>query len=513
MRDWRRFFPEERPRPLQEEIMDFVVKNWEQCDSFVVEAPTGTGKSAIGVGLARVLASKRNRDFFNEEEFQPNCSYITTTTIELQNQYERCYANKGLLKLYSADHYSCNRRKNLNCADGARIKMTTKLPCPGVCPYRRAKEEFVNGDFGVVNLAYYINETYYAGQLLKRGLMVFDEAHAVGDVVKDFVSLEITEFQLAKYDVKDPPGYNTDRFDMAKLRKWLRHEFTPNVEKEEARIVADRDSWEGAPDDPEYLSVCKECTELDKYLCRVRRVTDTLDPKTWVVDDTKEGMLLTPITPRPFMKEVVTGLNKKNLFMTATILDFDFFVKEHDLDPKHTLFFTASSPFHKDNRKIYFVPCGKLKHNDLQVTMKPFVEAVKIVLDEHLDERGIIFVSSYAQSVELTKQLWSSRLISHFNSSMHEGVDLKDDMSRFQVLLKLPFPSLGSTSIKRRSEMFPEWYAYRTALMLVQASGRSVRNENDRAVTYILDEHFGWFFAKWKRFFPGWWQEALIFAE
>jgi ATP-dependent DNA helicase DinG len=94
--------------------------------------------------------------------------------------------------------------------------------------------------------------------------------------------------------------------------------------------------------------------------------------------------------------------------------------------------------------------------------------------------------------------------------SMHEGVDLKEDLSRFQVILKMPFMSLGSYSIKRRCELYPEWYAYQTVLTLIQSTGRSIRSDTDKATTYILDTNFGWFHAKWRKFFPPYWTNSIV---
>ncbi len=74
--------------------------------------------------------------------------------------------------------------------------------------------------------------------------------------------------------------------------------------------------------------------------------------------------------------------------------------------------------------------------------------------------------------------------------SMINGVDLKDELSRFQVILKVPFPNLVSTKIKKRLDTRPEWYNWKTLVDLLQAYGRSIRNDEDWAETYILDECF-----------------------
>jgi Rad3-related DNA helicase len=73
---------------------------------------------------------------------------------------------------------------------------------------------------------------------------------------------------------------------------------------------------------------------------------------------------------------------------------------------------------------------------------------------------------------------------------MINGVDLKDELSRFKVILKVPFPNLVSNKIKKRLESKPDWYNWKALIDLLQSYGRSIRNEEDWAETYILDECF-----------------------
>ena len=87
--------------------------------------------------------------------------------------------------------------------------------------------------------------------------------------------------------------------------------------------------------------------------------------------------------------------------------------------------------------------------------------------------------------------------------SMMEGVDLSDNLSRFQIICKVPFPYLGDEVVKKRLEKNETWYSYATAKSLIQSLGRSIRNENDFAISYILDSDWTNFFNKNKRMFEG----------
>ncbi len=53
------------------------------------------------------------------------------------------------------------------------------------------------------------------------------------------------------------------------------------------------------------------------------------------------------------------------------------------------------------------------------------------------------------------------------------------------------------------------WYPLQTAKTLIQASGRSIRDAEDYAVTYILDADWESFFRRSSRFFPTDFKERL----
>jgi Rad3-related DNA helicase len=94
---------------------------------------------------------------------------------------------------------------------------------------------------------------------------------------------------------------------------------------------------------------------------------------------------------------------------------------------------------------------------------------------------------------------------------MTEGVDLSDALSRFQIICKTPYPYLGDAVTQKKMQLNPDWYPYQTAKTLIQALGRSVRSEEDFAVSYILDSDFSYFYKRNDRFFPEDFERTLRF--
>jgi Rad3-related DNA helicase len=71
-----------------------------------------------------------------------------------------------------------------------------------------------------------------------------------------------------------------------------------------------------------------------------------------------------------------------------------------------------------------------------------------------------------------------------------EGVDLPDDLCRFIIIVKMPYPNIASKVVKAKMNLFPLWYSSATSNLVIQNIGRGVRNEHDWCTTFILDGCF-----------------------
>ena len=111
------------------------------------------------------------------------------------------------------------------------------------------------------------------------------------------------------------------------------------------------------------------------------------------------------------------------------------------------------------------------KHID--TTLPKMAQAVESILEEHKEDKGIIHCHSYkiANFLKNNVRKGKKRLIfhnsenrdkalrDHINSktpsvlvspSMTEGVDLKDEISRFQIICKVPYPYLGDKLVRKK---------------------------------------------------------------
>jgi Rad3-related DNA helicase len=216
--------------------------------------------------------------------------------------------------------------------------------------------------------------------------------------------------------------------------------------------------------------------------------------------------------------------------MSATVVDKDTFCKSVGVDPNDAAYLRLPSPFPLENRPIHYLGVGSMSMNFIDSTLPKLAETVRSLLDLHATEKGIIHCVNYKIAQYLVEKLKDKRLLIHtsenrdetiekhlsskeptvlISPSMMEGVDLADEASRFQILCKVPFPYLGDRVIQLRKARSNTWYSMMTARAVIQAFGRSIRNDTDHATSYILDSDWERFYRTNAQMFPTEFSSAL----
>jgi len=173
---------------------------------------------------------------------------------------------------------------------------------------------------------------------------------------------------------------------------------------------------------------------------------------------------------------------------------------------------------HKLVTSHLWMDCGK-QFDKLQLEEGDFVQfyaRVKIYekgyqgYDEY-GEKGFSTFLHNKQEVngEVIEEWINSKKRILISPAVKEGVDLKDDLCRFQILLKVPYPSLSDARVKyllmEKNQW--TWYFNETAKDIVQMYGRAVRTPTDHAKFYIVDGSFNDICKK--ATFPKWFLEAI----
>ena len=289
----------------------------------------------------------------------------------------------------------------------------------------------------------------------------------------------------------------------------------------------------------------KENELLDKHACKVRRFLQFYHQDRWVLStvmDQELGMIdsieFRPATISSYARELIFQYGHKVLLMSATILNKKKFCLLNGLDPKEVAFISIPSPFPAQNKPIIFLPSGGMNRKQIDYTLPKMARSVIQILRKHPDQKGIIHCHSYKivnyLEEHLIKSSIKSRLLCHdvndreailtqhqeskdptvlLSPSMTEGVDLKDDISRFQIICKIPYPYLGDKVVQTKMQMWHWWYSFETAKKMIQSVGRSVRHMDDFATTYILDSDWSYFYSDNHGLFPKEWHQQCDVAN
>lgn len=530
---WRPFFPLPSPRREQEVVLDRIVEMIDGGEkTILLEAGTGVGKSAIAVCVANYVSSLGDRG-----DYQAG-AYILTSQKILQDQYIADFPQAADIR--SSANFSCHSGPGENCGQTSRYMIYRQKgeergpsTCPG-CPYRAAKEKFINAPLGVTNYSYFLSETVYAGKLSPRELLILDEAHNIESEMRRWSTVEIDEETSTRIGCTYP--YGSSRVNAI---DWMVHEYRPAVQRYILAVQSKLESLEKKGVKRGMNILIDELDKMDRHICSLNRaLSDEGDVNYDMLvdwDEERSGrrkLRVQPLDSGQIAKDILYPLGKRVLLMSATVLNDSVFRKASGLTDAG--FISCPTPFPAEHFGIVYRPVGRMAKAHIQKTMPKMVRAVKDVLSRHKGEKGIIHCSNY----DVTKAIGSigdKRLLiqtsakdreemlkKHFSSreptvlvspSMMEGLDLDGDLGRFQVICKVPFPNMGDPIVEAKNRSGDEWYAWVTARTLIQAVGRCVRSMDDTTHTYILDESFGNFVERWTDLFPHYFTEMEIELE
>lgn len=535
--DYVRFFPYKNVRPEQDSSINFALDSFlNKGKKFVIlELGTGCGKSAIGLTVSRYINSLAMPSEFDSG------SYVLTTQKVLQEQYIDDFGPpKGeLISIKSASNYQCEFHTENTCGESLRLVQNAPKgsqfwnKCMGDCRYKREKKKFLESTESITNYSYFLAETMYGGKITPRDLLILDEAHNCEAELSKFIEVVVSE-KFAKDILKLEWPKATDD---AGVVKWIRETYEPKLAShlKRAQEVIDKLNMKDKLD--EFKAISTQIEVLDKHICKIHRFLEMWSEDNWVMniimplnDRSMKKFEFKPVDVGPYSNELLFKFGKHVLMLSATIVNKDVFCQSLGIKQDDVEFISIDSPFPVENRPIYYVPVGNMNQGAIDDSLPKLVEMIRLLLDQHKGQKGIIHTHTFKIATYIKNNIKSSRLISHdstnrdamvqkhmnstkgtvlLSPSLSEGIDLKDDLSRFQIICKIPYPYLGDKLVKKRMSKQNLWYPFQTAKTIVQSVGRSIRNENDHAVTYITDGNWEKFFTQNKDMFPDSFKRAL----
>lgn len=502
------------PRGKQLEIVRKIIEGFISGKKHVVlSLPTGGGKSVIGYAVAK---------YFGE-------AYILTNQKVLQEQYKKDLSVPYIL---GRSNYVCLQDNNLTCEMGACKRLSSHV-CKN-CPYIRAREIAKNNWITNMNYSYYLN-VVKANSLTPRTLMIMDESHILENEMIKAATIRLTEKMLLKLGIRniDIPREEESNYEK---QIWLFETLLPKLKEQYIFFKEQIQQYEKFKFTKETKKIIGRYMASERIVTIIQEIQKEIKDKQKVIIQSGIDFIeFKVLYGYNLFEKYFEGKSEKFLHMSATILNKEQYCKKLNLCDDDVEYLEYESEFPIENRLIHYLPVGSLSFKKKKHTIPKLIKKVEELLNNHKDEKGIIHTVNYELAEIIVDQLQGtdagSRLLiprgnsrqiilnSFYNSknpyvlispSLAEGLDLKDELSRFCIICKMPYANISDKWVKTRLALDRTWYSNYTAESLVQMCGRSIRSKTDFATTYILDSDFMTFAENSYYLLPEWWKAAVV---
>ena len=506
----RGIVPREGQKYILEQMESLIKSGYRQI---IISAPTGIGKSYVAKAIADTLGE----------------AFIITSTKLLQDQYRTDFVElksiKGksnfecrqLMKKDGVGRVSRALLKGLTCDKGrcvikkdGKIKETCQYKEGGddeQCTYYKQKDAGLAYNQTILNYAMYFHLKAFQSDLpgMERSVVIFDEAHTIENEVVRFIGYDVWGSYLTETDL-DQKNFELESIDgmlslLESLKVGYKYMLQQNTEPKNAREIMTQKRME---------------QRLDGIITASRDIRG--DPQNFIMQEPEfddQGSLkrisVAPLNISEYTKELFDS--DIQVYMSATIDRTNF---SKIMGFKDCGFINVpKSPFPPENRRVIFNNVARLSSRSPESDDIAVARVIDSVMAMYPDSRGLILTSSKYRCQNLKRRLGPAQArriqLAHsvnedsstidevlechsdipngvlLSSSLWQGIDLKGDLSRFQIIEKCPYPYLGDRRVKAKNQADRSWYVYQTVIKLLQGFGRSIRDSEDHATTYVMD--------------------------
>lgn len=532
----REHFPYDIPNPGQmESIIEIVEKFRSGIAHVICQIPTGCGKSAIATTVHRVLKAI--------DRSHRTC--IVTASKSLQDQYVR--EDTEIYNLMGKANYGCVHRQDTiyNSSPCKTIVKSNGCSPKKECPYVKRRTLWCDvAPLRLTNTSFMIesSDSLVMQEENRVNLIVIDECHEIDEF--------LIEHSKIKFDLKDfeslaPIGFEST---VGKIRNYIDSFSTMQIGTAFRPSPSQVDLMKSLND--HITSIIKTLEEnLERDNCDFKETKSTaldalnqIQSKTsgfgntideeWILNDYKKSSIteLKPVYSEQVANHGILRKADRFLHMSATICGFDGYRKSLGIKDSYHII-NIANPIPVESRELYVLPRHKVSGGFSD--WRSLTNTVDELIDHHKGQNGIIHTVSFSNAKEIIERSkFKKKMIAtgdrfeiaehlgKLNSgnivlspSLEKGFDGKDDICRFQILVKVMYGYLGDPLIKLNSARHPDYYARKAILRLVQACGRGVRGVDDFATNYIIDSNFIRLYNQNKEIFPDWFRDSVNFVN
>lgn len=485
----------------------------------IANLPTGAGKS-LTYASAAVLQKAR--------------WLVLVGTKGLQTQL----LNDGLAErlMWGHRNYPCAARLSMfggtDDADADDPEFRCSLPRDH-CPYMADVKAARAARSVVANNAYWLSIGRYSDSDLlgKFDYLVIDEAHQSPPWLAKSVSIFMTSSRLHRMlglnsllplpthpEISDWHGWSLEMLDKAKVRgRYLGRDDAAEKRKLD-RLAQD-------------LEMLARVSDPDSF-------ADAGYTEPWIVIPFSgakgSGVQFSPRWGSDFAERYLFRDIPRVLLTSATV------TREHatylGIPESQSRYTEVPSPFDVRRRPVIWAPTTRVDFRMTDGARWKLRQRVDEIIEAAIDQQagnGIIHTGSYERNRELVAgSKYAAAIITHRQDSedfaralakfkeagrrgqfaimasprMQEGVDLPDQLCRWGIIMKLPFPDSRDPLTKARAHD-PRYRLLVVAETIKQMCGRPVRGMGDFATTFVLDDH--WAHARLNCPFEEWFRAAF----
>lgn len=492
--------------------------------NFIVNAPTATGKSFISKTLANYSASipagyeaDFKANYFTPsrmEERAPWGTAIVTCTKALQEQYAQLFEGGDVLM--GKDNYECTLDPANLCSMGkCAFAPDQAKAClrRGLCPYQRARIRTHCNKCAFYNYSLFLS---LPDRPLVKDWLIFDEASEMEDELVKAFTIELS-YKSLKYSLSWIPPTPDSGSDSEEYRDWLirlRDAFRSRMDE----LYTELRDTKRKKGNSRFDKLCRTYSKVRGTYAELDRVLEVWDLTEWFPIHGADSVKFVPYAvDKLFWSREKVRKSSHRLFMSATIVNVESFMRTFGLDPVDTYYIEAPCsldptlapivtvgshyPTYRTKQTVYPAiakaavdicnhPQLKGMNGLVHTQSMELLECVRAAAGPGADEEGgrFLFRGRGLSNQDILKIHESTeRPTVMVSPSMTHGIDLKGDLGGFQVILKAPYPSIGDPRIARKMKEDPDWYRDRMLSTLIQECGRCNRLKTDRAITFILD--------------------------
>lgn len=435
-----------------------------------------------------------------------------------------------------------------SCIGLKKEEIERDYPCFYTCPYKVARDETSGKTSAILNYAYFLNimKSEFNPYFGKRPITVCDEAHLIPDIICNMFNIEITQYSLNRaLKIINELEYSYGNSITLNLKNLLNPCF--KIFSKDAIVF--QDIMDYHTNLREFYSIFKNVHKLipesiESHKIPIAKLDESLKDHLTRLNHTIEFLIKRPedifiesefvfknelnlniykhilkdLAEAELVKEHFLKKIDKAVFMSATLGDLNEFSHIMGIDEKDFSGFRLKSNFDFEKSPVYLNRSAYLNYANFDNNIDSVLnDTIKICENYHQHEKGIIHTSTFKITELLKAKIISGKVTRPerylfyktseekescialmqkdmfpyiiIGPSLYEGLDLVDDLGRFNILVKVPYAAL-TPYIKKKIERFPFWYKRNTLEKIVQAIGRTNRHVNDYSTTYLLDSLF-----------------------